>query len=197
MTKKKLIIRHADCCHCLGSNAFAAAGETEPFSGGRLDADSSLRQAQQGGNGLAHRRFMRSDPRRFANDGEVDMVDDAAATLDQRAGVLDKARRGHTAPLWVTGREVVADVAFTGRAEQRVGDRMQCDVRVAVADQSALMGDTHAAKPQVMAKAEGVDIEAQAGPADHLAGDPLLRLDQILFKRQLFQFFASRNADYL
>lgn len=80
---------------------------------------------------------MRPQLRRLADEGGVDMVDPAAARLDQSARMLDKEGGGGAAPLRIRGREVDADIALSDRAEQRVGDRVEQHVGVAMALEAA------------------------------------------------------------
>ena len=59
-----------------------------------------------------------------------------------------------------------ADVAERGRAEQRIADGMQQHVRVAMAFQSPVVRDLHAAQKQLAARfgrGESMDIVAEAG----------------------------------
>ena len=56
-----------------------------------------------------------------------------------------------------------ADVAVGKRAEDGVDERMQDDVGIGMARQSAPMRDAHAAEHDVIAVAELVDVEAEAG----------------------------------
>ena len=65
------------------------------------------------------------------------MLDAAAGGLDQLPRMRQEQRRIGTRPARVGGREMAADVARAERAEQRVGDRMQADVGIRMADQAA------------------------------------------------------------
>ena len=63
---------------------------------------------------------------------------------------LDRMREeevgGRAFPLRVGRREMLADVAEAGGAEQGVGDRMEHDVGIAVAGKAALVRDRDAAE---------------------------------------------------
>ena len=148
------ILRQSDRRDGLGGDAFAAAGEAEPLGRRRLDANPPTRQPQQRGDPRAHGVAMRADLRRLADDRDVDMVDPAARLLDQGAGMLDEQRRGGAAPLRVGGREMVADIARADRAEQRVGDRVERDVGVAMAREALVVRDADAAEPERLARGE-------------------------------------------
>jgi hypothetical protein len=72
------------------------------------------------------------------------MIDDGSAIAHQLCGVGQEQAGARAFPLRVRRGEVLADVAETRRAEDRVGDRVKDDVRVAVAGEAAGMrhGDT-------------------------------------------------------
>ena len=55
-----------------------------------------------------------------------------------------------------------ADVAVRERAVNRVGERMQRDVRVGMAAERLRMGNADPAQPDMIAGREGVDVEALA-----------------------------------
>jgi hypothetical protein len=76
---------------------------------------------------------MGPDPRRLADDRQVDMVDPPAARLDQAARMFEEQRGGGATPLRVARREVIADIALADRPEQSVGEGVEDDVGVAVA----------------------------------------------------------------
>ena len=56
-----------------------------------------------------------------------------------------------------------ADIAVGERAEDRIDQRVQHDIGIRMAGQSAIMRDPHAAQRHVIAVAEGVHVEAHAG----------------------------------
>ena len=56
-----------------------------------------------------------------------------------------------------------ADVAVAERAENGVDQRMQHHVGVGMSVQPAVMGNADAAEHDMIAVAEGVDVEAHAG----------------------------------
>ena len=73
-------------------------------------------------------------------------------------------------PLRVGGREMLADIAKPGGAEQGVGDRVEDDVGVAVAGKAARMGHGDAAEHHRAFAGEAVNVEAQAGPRHQTRG---------------------------
>ena len=56
-----------------------------------------------------------------------------------------------------------ADIAFGQRAENGVGNGVQQDVGVGMADEPPVVRNVHAAEPDMVAVAEGVHIEPLAG----------------------------------
>ena len=106
---------------------------------------------------------MGADARRLADDRDVEMGDAPAACAHPIDREREEAIGGGAAPLRIGGREMHADIAFGKRAENGVHERMQDDVGIGMAGQSAPMRDAHAAEHDVIAVAELVDVEAEAG----------------------------------
>jgi hypothetical protein len=132
----------------LGGDALAAAGEAQGLLGGRrLHADPVERQVQQFGQAGAHRLAVRLHLRGLADQGDVDIDHPAAAGPHPLERMGQEPVRGRALPLRVGGREVVADVAVADRAEQGVGQGVQADVGVGMADQGLAVGDLDAAEP--------------------------------------------------
>ena len=78
---------------------------------------------------------------------------------------------------------MLADVAIGKGAIERVGKRVQADVRVGMAAERRRMGDAKAAQPHMVAGREGVNIEALADPRllrSWRGGEPRLRRFEIL-----------------
>ena len=63
-----------------------------------------------------------------------------------------KSDGGGAAPLRVRRREMVADVAGAERAEDRVGQRVEDDVGVAMAREAPVVRDTDAAEPELVGR---------------------------------------------
>ena len=83
---------------------------------------------------------MRADLRLLGNDRAIDMVDDRALRAQQIDRMVQESDRRRAFPLRVGRREMLADVAEAGGAEQGVGDRVEHDVGVAVAGKAARSG---------------------------------------------------------
>jgi tRNA-dihydrouridine synthase B len=90
---------------------------------------------------------------------------------------------------------MAADVARAERAQYGVGERMEDDVGVAMAAEALVVGDMDAAEPQILARREGVDIEAHA---DARREARRLRPREIGFVGELLQrriAFDERDRD--
>ena len=74
----------------------------------------------------------------------------------QQDAAVDAGERG------VGIREMAADVAQPGRAQQRIADRVQQHVGVGVSGQPQVVGNVDAADDELAAGGEGVDVEAVA-----------------------------------
>ena len=112
------------------------------------------------------------------------MGDPPAGLLDEVARMLEEQRRGGAAPLRVRRREMVADVAGAERAQDRVGQRVEDDVGVAVAGKALVVRDMDAAEPELAAGGEGVDVEAEA---DARAEQRRLGAEEVGLEGQLLQ----------
>ena len=106
-----------------------------------------------------HGGLVRSDLRRFADDGEVDVGEFAAVFAHQLGSVCQKARRIRAAPLRVAWREMLADVAQRHRAQHRVGDGVKRDIGIAVPVQALVVLDPNAAQPQLLTCNQSVDVK--------------------------------------
>ena len=69
-------------------------------------------------------------------------------------------------PLRIGGREMLADIAQAGGAEQCIGDGVEHDVGIAVAGETAIMRDGNPAHHDRPFAGKGVDVEAHAGRGD-------------------------------
>src|ERR1700722_2163373 len=77
-------------CGGLGGDAFAAAGKAKTFGGGSLHADAIGRDLQYLGDFRLHGVAVRADLGPLADDGEVDMIDDAALRRHQVRGIVEE-----------------------------------------------------------------------------------------------------------
>ena len=93
----------------------------------------------------------------------------SALGRDEFRRVGQKAARIGAAPARVTGREMAADITGADRAEDRIGQRVQPDIGVGMAEQGPVMSDFDAVDPDMIARNQLVDVET-------LNWKPLLRL---------------------
>ena len=92
------------------------------------------------------------------------LADGAAARAHAFGRMGEEDLRRRSLPLRIGGWEMLADVALSKRAVERIGERVQADVSVGMAAERRGMGDANAAQPHVIAEREGVNIEALADP---------------------------------
>src|SRR5947209_3098481 len=94
----------------------------------------------------------------------VDVDDLVAGLLEQPRRELEQIQAGHPFPLRIGVREMLADVTERGRTEQGVDDRVREYVRIGMSFEAERMLDVDAAKNQVAAGREPVDVVAGADP---------------------------------
>ncbi len=105
---------------------------------------------------------MRPNARRFADDGDIDMVDQAAGPRDEIARMNDKMVRRGATPLRITGWEMIANISQSCSTEQCICERVEGDIGVAMTRQSPVMRNANATKPKVLTGLEAVYIETQS-----------------------------------
>ena len=161
-------------------------GKSQPLGRRRLDGDAADVEAGDPGDAGAHRFAMRADLRRLANERRIEADGDPAARANARRRMGEEHMRSRALPLRVRRREMGADVAFGERAVDRVGKRVQRDVRVGVAAQRLIMRHLDAAKPDMVAGREGVDVEPLPDARlARCARDPRFRGAEILHRGHL------------
>jgi hypothetical protein len=124
------------------------------------------------------------------------MVDDGSARAEQPNGMGEEAIRRHALPYRIRRREMLADVAETGGAEQRVRDCVKHDVGVAVPGKTAAVRHLDAAEHDRSFTGEGMDVEAHARSRRKPASEPLLGAVEVRRESQLFErgvAFDRRN----
>ena len=104
----------------------------------------------------------RGELRLLGDDGGVDVVDRELPDDEHAGGLFEERGAARVLPLGIAGREVGADVAHAGRAEQRVDDRVQENVGVGVAGEARLALERHAAEDERARGVEAVDVVADA-----------------------------------
>ena len=95
---------------------------------------------------------MRADLRPFADHGHVAMGNDAALVGDQAAGMGQELVGGGTAPALVGRREMLADIAGADGAQDGIGQRMEPDIGIGMAEQRLVMRDLEPVDPAPVAQ---------------------------------------------
>src|SRR5689334_12927873 len=88
---------------------------------------------------------------------------------------------------------MLTNVAESGGAEQRVGDRVKDDTGVAVACEAARMRNRNAAQHDRSFRGERMDVEAHPRPRDHCAGKPLPGTGPIRSGGELLERWVAGN----
>ena len=144
----------ADGCRGMGGDAFAAADEAEAFVGRRLHADRGRRRCRRSRRCAARMRIaMRPDLRPLATIVDVEMRRCGRRARDTRR-TASARKRSDDAPFHCgsEGGKCSPISPSPIVAEQRVGQRVQPDIGVGMADQAALVRDLDAAQPDDAAR---------------------------------------------
>ena len=108
----------------------------------------------------SHRVDVRREPRRFRDYGSIDVHDCEASVRDETGGLTQQPQAVGVPVRLVVGGEVAADVAQRGGAQQRVNDRVQQDVGIAVSDRMPVVRNIHPADAQRPARFEAMPVLA-------------------------------------
>ena len=111
----------------------AAAGKPEPLGRRRLDRDAADVKAGDLRHAGAHRLAVRADLGRFADQRRSRWTMKPPRGAHPLRGMGHKTGARRPLPLRIGRREMRADVALGERAVNRVGERVERDVRVGVA----------------------------------------------------------------
>ena len=121
-----------DCGGSHGGDAFAAAGESEAFSGGCLDADSAEVEAEVFGHIPPHLRHMWQHFGGLGHYSDVNIVRGEACAAEDSYNFAEKSARIGAFPLRVCVGKVCAYITEGGSAEQSVAESMKSDIGIAV-----------------------------------------------------------------
>lgn len=80
-----------------------------------------------------------------------------------------KAIGGCAFPLRIGRREMITDITRRDGAEQRVGEGMKASIGIGMANKAVRVGDGYTAEPDMIASAEGMDIETAGSAGDEVA----------------------------
>src|SRR3981081_1594297 len=114
--------------HC--GDAFLAAGESEPFAGGRFHGHPRQGEASDLGDARAHGVAEGADLRALADQGHIEMRDASAAGGDAIDRVFEELVRRRALPLRVARRKMRTDIAVCQCAEDGIAQRMETDLAV-------------------------------------------------------------------
>jgi hypothetical protein len=140
---------------------------------------------------VVDRLAMGTDRRALADHGRVDVDDAAVEAGDDASQQLDRVG---VAPALVVGREVRADVACAGGAEDRVGDGVGEDVGVRVPDEPAVEIDLDATDEQALAGNEAMAVIADPDPDAHPSGSMVRSRPEKVAIRSIPSPFISSTA---
>ncbi len=104
--------------------------------------------------------------------------------------------RWRAAPARVARREMLTDIAGADRTQQRIGQRMQPDIGIRMADEARVVRYRDAADHDMVTGTESVDIDALADPhiAEPRHQEPL-GSGEILRRRHLQIVLAAGHHD--
>src|SRR6202035_3924492 len=148
--------RQADSRTCGGSDTSLAAGEAEPFAGGRLHGDAGDIEPGDLGDARAHGVAQRSDLGAFADQRDFQICNAPAARGDAVDRVFQETVRRRALPCGLARRKMRADIAVGERAENGVDQRMQADIAVGMGEKASAVRHADPANHQMIAIAEGM-----------------------------------------
>jgi hypothetical protein len=141
---------------------FAAPHEPHALGGGCLDVDELGRGIEVLGKIRRHGIAMRGDARCLGEHGDVG-VDEAVAGLAHHGGDGAQEQPAVGTPVARIGvREMTTDITLAERAEHSVAERVNHHIAVGVRDDTATVGNAHAAEHDMIAVAERVYVEPLA-----------------------------------
>ena len=78
---------------------------------------------------------------------------------------------------------MAADIARAERAEERVGEGVEADVGIGMADQAEPVGQPHAEQHEALARGQPMDVEAEPGARAQRALEQALGAGKVLRAR--------------
>ena len=144
----------------MSRDTFPPAGKSQPLGCRRLHGDTRFREAGDFRETGADRIAMGRQLRCLADEGRIDMGDLAAARPHAANGMAQENVRRRAFPRRVGRWKVEAYVGFRQGTVERVGNRMQEDIGIGMADEAVRMRDFDTAERDVMPLAECMDIIA-------------------------------------
>ena len=129
-------------------NAFLAAGEAEPFAGGRLDGDARTLTPVVSAIPRAWCRATVRSVRALADQRDFHVRDAAAAGGDAVHRVFEEAVRRRSLPCGRSGRKLRTDIAVGQRAKDGIDQCMEADIAVGMREKDRRLCGTRT--PQIM-----------------------------------------------
>ncbi len=126
-------------------------------------ASHAQRRGHAGADGIT----MAGDARRFGQQRGIRIHHAPASFGQQFHRMLSEPDAGSAPPLRIGIREMLADVAEAGSAEQCIRQRMLQHIAVGVCQHAVRVRDTHAAQHHRIPGTEGMHVEATAGTHVH------------------------------
>ena len=169
------------------AHALPFAFKAHAFGGGGFDGYAIDLKAAGAGDIYAHLRDVRGKLGALADDGRIDIERRKAVFTQQGNGFFQKQQGRNAFVLRVLVREMLADIAHGGSAQQRVGNSMEEHVGVAVAEQTFFIRDIHAAEDEFAAFNKPVRIIAVADAYDAMTSNRSYRgaMDQSRVRAQI------------
>ncbi len=128
------------------------------------------REFQEVGDRGTNLVFVRTKPRLFRVDDQIDVADTKTRGVDAAQGCAQELAAVGVFPRRITIRKQVADVGLAAGSEQGVGQRVQDDVSVAVAEEPAVKRNFDTAQNEAAACHEAVQVIADADAWSHVYG---------------------------
>ncbi len=122
------------------------------------------RDAEVGGDVVDHFRDVGRHARGLGDDGSVDVQDAPAAVGEELRHLAQELAAVDSLETRVGVRKVPADVALASGTQQRVADRVQQHVGIAVAREALVVRDLDAPDHELAARDQLVDVEALPDP---------------------------------
>ena len=142
----------------------AVAGEPEALRPGRLHRDRGDRRAERPGQVRPHLVPAGPDRRSVAYHGDVTRAEGEPGFRHERGRPLEERRATQALEGRIGVGEVSTDIAETGRAQHRIGDRMAHGVAVGVPRQSRFLVEAHPRQPKRPRSVSRVHVEPDAYP---------------------------------
>jgi hypothetical protein len=148
-------------------DSFAAANGVDTFVGFGFEVNSFWGKAQRLGEHFAHLGEMRAKLRALKDHNGVDMLDGKPPFVKKLANVFEKVKAVRAFPFGIAIREMRANVAEAGRAEERIANGVREDVAIGMPDRPLAEGNYDAADDEIAASGEAMQVVANSAAKAH------------------------------